>query len=78
MFAFNFILKLYSIYFINCFITPIMKNIKSLACIKSFRPKPLTDESHQALAKSLKHFAFNNSHLVYKHEFDTKNYLDIL
>lgn len=55
-----------------------MKSIKTLACIKSFRPKPLTEESHTALTKALRHFTLNNTHLVYKHQFDGQRYLEIL
>lgn len=55
-----------------------MKAIKSLACIKSFRPKPLTDDSHKALSSSLRHFSLNNTHLVFKYQFEPAQYLDVL
>lgn len=55
-----------------------MKNLKSLQCIKNYRPKPLTDASHQALGKNLKNFKLKDTHLVYKYSFPTDNYLKIL
>lgn len=55
-----------------------MKNIKSLACIKNFRPKPLTPETHAAMGKNLKQFTLQDTHLIYKHPFPPENYLHIL
>lgn len=55
-----------------------MKTIKSLACIKNFRPKPLTEDSHQALQKALKHFQLKDSHLIYHHHFPAPFYIQTL
>lgn len=55
-----------------------MKQIKTLACIKNFRPKPLTTDTHTAMGKTLKNFTLQDTHLIYKHQFPPHQYLDVL
>lgn len=55
-----------------------MKHLKTLECIKTFRPKPLTSETHTAMSKNLKLFSLKNAHLIYKHHFPASEYLNIL
>lgn len=55
-----------------------MKNIANLAMIKAFRPKPLTQESHEALSKILRSFKMKNTHLVYHFKFVPDSYLQTL
>lgn len=55
-----------------------MKHIANLAAIKAYRPKPLTQESHQALSKVLNKFVLKNTHLIYQHEFPANSYLNTL